>query len=345
MVGGDGGSAGEGIMGETNDLHVVIGASGGTGSVLVRELVARGRRVRAINRSGRVEVPGGVEVVAADAADPAQMRAACRGAAVVYNCVNPPLAAWPTLFPRVMGATIAGAAAAGAILVFADDTWMYGPPTGPLTEDHPQRPVGRKGALRARLAATLLEAHRRGDVRAVIGRAPELYGPKVESLLGPNLFGAALAGRTARWVGALDAPHTPLFIDDFARGLATLGERPEALGAAWHIPVAPPITGRAFVHRIFEEAGRSPRVGAIGRPAIRALGLVVPVAREANELLYQFEAPYVVDSSKFARAFGGAATPHREGVRRTLAWYRQQAAAGVAPPWWRDLLHQGRPGR
>ncbi len=164
-------------------------------------------------------------------------------------------------------------------------------------------------------------------------------------MLGPNLFGAALAGRTARWVGNLDAPHTPLFIGDFARGLATLGERPEALGAVWHIPTAPPLTGREFVHLVFEEAGRPPKVGAIGRAAIVALGLVSPVAREGVELLYQFEAPYVIDSDKFARTFGGAATPHRDGIRRTLAWYRQRAAAGAIPPSWRNLLRQGRPAR
>ena len=328
-----------------DEFHLLFGPSSGTCSALVRELVARGRRVRAVNRSGTAAVPAGVEVLPGDAADPACMRALCRGAAVVYNCVNPPFAAWAALFPRVMGATIAGAAASGATLVFADDTWMYGRPAGPLTEDHPQRPVGRKGALRARLAATLLDAHRRGDVRATIGRAPELYGPRVESLLGPNLFGAALAGGTARWVGDLDVPQTPLFIDDFARGLITLGERAEALGAVWHIPTAPPITGRAFTRLIFEEVGQPPKVGAIGHTAIRALGLLSPVAREGAELVYQFEAPYVVDGGKFRRAFGGAATPHREGIRRTLAWYRRQAAAGIALPSWRDLLRQGRSPR
>ncbi len=86
-------------------------------------------------------------------------------------------------------------------------------------------------------------------------------------------------------------------------------------------------------------------MGTIGHTAIRALGLLSPVAREGAELVYQFEAPYVVDSGKFRRAFGGAATPHREGIWRTLAWYRRQAAAGVSPPSWRDLLRQGRSPR
>ncbi len=72
-------------MKERNKLHVVVGASGSTGCVVTRELAARGKRVRAVNRSGRAPVPDGVEVLAADATDLESMREACRGATVVYK--------------------------------------------------------------------------------------------------------------------------------------------------------------------------------------------------------------------------------------------------------------------
>lgn len=78
--------------------------------------------------------------------------------------------------------------------------------------------------LRAWLADMLLAAHNKGQVQAVIGRGGELYGPLVESVLGQNVFGAAVSGKRALWFGNLDLPLTPLFIDDFARGLITLAE-------------------------------------------------------------------------------------------------------------------------
>ncbi|HWM05688.1 MAG TPA: NAD-dependent epimerase/dehydratase family protein, partial [Actinophytocola sp.] len=219
------------------------------------ELQATGHRVRAVNRSGRRAAGPGVEVVAADATDAARMRQVCDGAAVVYNCVNPPFLRWRELFPAAVDGVLAGASAAGAVLVFADDTWMYGRVAEPMTEDTPYRPVSAKGVLRAWLAERVLAAHHRGDVRAVIGRAGELYGPGVESLFGRNLFGAALAGRTARWLGRLDLALTPLFIDDFARGLLVLAERSAAHGGVWHVPHPDPTTGRAFVDTIFGAAG------------------------------------------------------------------------------------------
>ena len=46
--------------------HVVIGAGGGTGSAVLRELTGRDLRVRAVTRSGSGDVPEGVEQVAAD---------------------------------------------------------------------------------------------------------------------------------------------------------------------------------------------------------------------------------------------------------------------------------------
>jgi nucleoside-diphosphate-sugar epimerase len=310
-------------MTEANELHVVIGASGGTGSAIVRELIVRGKRVRGVNRSGHANVPSVVEMLKADATNPSHMREICQGATVVYNCVNPPFAQWTEIFPAVMEATIEGAAAANAKLVFADDTWMYGKVDGPMTEDLPSRPVSNKGVLRAWLAEMLLSAHSKGKVQAVIGRGGELYGPIVESVLGQNLFGAALAGKKVTWIGDLDVPLTPLFIDDFARGLVTLGEHDEAIGQVWHIPTAEPITGRNFVRMIFEEVGKVPKVTAYSHRFVKALGLFWSLAREGAEMVYQFERPFIIDSSKYKQTFGESAiTPYQEGIRQTINWYR-----------------------
>ena len=314
-------------MQEAGELHVTIGASGATGRLVVLELFSRGKRVRAVNRSGRADVPEGVEVRKGDATNVDLMREVCRDAAVVYHCAMPPFSRWVELFPPMMEAVIEGTASAGARLVFADDTWMYGKPTGQMTEDLPSRPVSSKGVLRAWLAEMLMRAHDRGRVRAVIGRALELYGPAVESVLGRNLFGPALRDKRSLWIGDLDVPLTPMFIEDFAKGLVTLGEHEEALGEVWHIPTAGPITGREFIRAVFEEIGKPPKVSAVGSKMVKALGLLWPLAREGAEVVYQFERPFVVDSSKYARAFASKATSYREGIRRTVEWYRAKEQA------------------
>jgi nucleoside-diphosphate-sugar epimerase len=196
------------------------------------ELLERGLPVRAVNRRGAAEVPnaGDVERVAADASDAGLMREVCAGASVVYHCVNPPLPRWRTVFPEVTRSLAAAAGDTGAVLVFADDTWMYGRVSGSMTEDLPARPVSNLGVLRAWFAEMLLAAHRRGEVQVAIARAGELYGPRMESLLGRNLFGQVLSGRRPVWPGNPDLPITPTYIRNFARGLATVAAEPKAWG-------------------------------------------------------------------------------------------------------------------
>jgi hypothetical protein len=55
------------------------------------------------------------------------------------------------------------------------------------------------------------------------------------------------------------------------------------------------------------------------------LGIFDPTMRELPEIIYQSEQPFVVDHSKYERAFGASTTPHREAIRKTLDWYRQNA--------------------
>ena len=40
------------------------------------------------------------------------------------------------------------------------------------------------------------------------------------------------------------------------------------------------------------------------------------------EMAYEYEKPFVVDSTRFERAFGLQATPLPDAVKATMAWYR-----------------------
>ncbi len=53
-------------------------------------------------------------------------------------------------------------------------------------------------------------------------------------------------------------------------------------------------------------------------------GLFSPMIRESAEVYYQFERPFIMDSSKFERAFGKQVTPHREAIREILRLARQE---------------------
>jgi nucleoside-diphosphate-sugar epimerase len=314
-------------MNGADQLHVVLGATGGAGGALVSELAGGGQRVRAVSRKPAPALPEGVEQLAADAADPAQTRTACAGATVVYHCVQPPYERWAAEFPPLTQSIADAAAAAGARLVYADNLYAYGPVHGPLTEDLPAQPTTSKGRIRALMAERLLAAHRSGTLQVAIARSSDYYGPGgANSAVGDILFGAAAKGNRARWLGRLDLPHSLNYLPDVARALAILGARPQALGEVWHLPAAEPVTGRGFVELIAAPLGGPVKVTATSRLALRLAGLFDPRARESAEMLYQWERPFVLDASKFQRAFGPfEPTPHPQAVATTVAWFQQRA--------------------
>ena len=313
-------------MAERDSLHVVLG-TGPLGLAVVRYLVTRGEHVRAVNRTGRAHLPGSVDILAADVTEVGEAKRACDGATVIYHCANPPYARWPELHPPLMDSIIEGAISAGSTLVFGDNLYAYGPVDGPLTEDLPHRATGPNGRTRARIAETLLRAHEAGQVRATIGRGSDFFGPQARlSTVGDRVFVRAIAGRPAQVLGNPDVPHSVTYLDDFGRALVTLGEREEALGQIWHAPSAEAVTMRRFVEIVFEAAGHQPRLRAAPRWGLALAALFNPTLRAVREQLYQSERSWVVDSSKFERAFGWKASPLPDAVRATVEWFRENRA-------------------
>ncbi|MFT4037538.1 MAG: NAD-dependent epimerase/dehydratase family protein [Thermomicrobiales bacterium] len=319
-------------MMKSPDLHVVFG-TGPAGMTLADELLTRGRRVRLVNRRGTLAepLPAGAEVVAGDASDLGAVRELCQGAAVIYNCTHAPYEHWPETLPRLQENMIEGAAATGARLVVIDTLYLYGPTGGePMTEAMPHRALSRKGRLRAQLAWGYLQAHRVGKAQVAIGRAADFFGPRVtNSALGQFVFPAALGGQPMVTFGDVDQPHSYSYMPDVARGLATLGERDEALGRDWLLPVAPVRTTREVAQGIGDVIGKP--VHVVGLPdlaSVAELGVVSPIfLAEYDELFYQYTEPQIVDSTSITRELGVAATPLDDALAETVRWYRSGDAA------------------
>jgi nucleoside-diphosphate-sugar epimerase len=307
------------------ELHVIFG-TGPVGQAVARELVKRGKTVKMINRSGKKPqgVPGSVSVIAGDVSEVNVAKQLAQGATHVYQCTNPPYDKWPKLFPTLQANTLDAAASAGAKYIVMDNVYAYGDTNGqPITEDLPYNAHTRKGQVRAQMAKDALAAHAAGKVRVTIARASDFYGPGVlESSAGDRVFGFALDGKAANVAGNLDAKHSFTYIEDIGKALVILGERDEALGQAWHVPNADVMTTRQFITLIFEELKQPAKMSAMGKLMLRVGGIFIPAAREIIEMMYEFEKDFVVDSSKFTKVFGLKATPYREGVKATVAWYR-----------------------
>jgi len=310
---------------ERAPLHVVLGA-GQIGSRLPQLLLARGYRVRTVRKGGRGnDGPPTVdyERVEGDMADLDFAERATHGAAVVYDCMNPPYHQWPErLLPTGRGA-LHGAAKAGAKLVALDCLYMYGRPSAPMSERSPYAPCSKKGELRVELSELRLGAHRRGEVKVSIARASDFFGENLPySTYNERFFERILAGKPGECIGDPEMPHSYTYAHDVARALLVMGEHDEAIGQIWHIPTNRAESSRVLTRRIGRALGLE--VDMIGMPkmALRAMGAWNPFVRELVEMTYQWEVPFEIDDSRFRSTFHFEPTPIDDAVTNIAAWVR-----------------------
>lgn len=309
-----------------SELHVILG-TGPVGCWIARALREMDLPVRAVNRSGKRPdlMPAEVEIVNADVSDPQQAIQAAQGAAVIYQALNPPYHQWLEFFPGLQAGAMAAAKATGARYVSIENLYMYDS-SQPITEDSPQTPKAKKGELRKQMSAELMAAHRAGEIQATALRSSDYYGPGVEgSAMGEMVFGNLAAGKKAQMGGSDKMRHSWAYIEDVGKAAVVLGTRDEAVGEVWIAPHAAPITQGDMVRMAAAELGVEPKYTVLGTFMMWLGGLFIPEAKASVEMLYEFTAPFVVDSNKFEKTFELKSTPIAMGVRQTAAWYRKHA--------------------
>jgi nucleoside-diphosphate-sugar epimerase len=311
--------------------HVVVG-SGAVGSGTALELAGQGHDVLVVTRSGTCPEHPGVRSAAADVADDEAFADLVAGADAIYNCVNPPYHRWPELWPPMAASMLAAAESSGAVLVIMGNLYAYGPVDHPMVESDPLAAVGPKGRTRAAMWDEALAAHRAGRVRVTEARASDFVGPGLEATTHFGRWVAPLlAGRTIRVVGDPDAPHSWTSVADVARTLAVLGTDERAWGRPWHVPTPPPVSQRQLAARFCELADRpAPRIGKLPKSLVRAAGLVVPPLRGLDEVFYQFDRPFVLDSTAADERFGLVPTSLDDTLREVLAGVATSAAPSSA---------------
>jgi nucleoside-diphosphate-sugar epimerase len=311
-----------------SDLHVVFGA-GQIGCALADHLAGMGVSVRVVSMHRPSVLTDGIDWRAADVNDPEAAIDAAKGASVLYQCLNAPYTQWPQRFPPLQRGVLTAAEHTSSLLISLENVYGYGPLGGkPMTEDLPLVASTVKGRTRAAMTGELLAASSAGRVRIAIGRAADFFGPGVtDSTLGKQVFGKALTGRKADFIGNPDLLHTYSYVGDIAAGLAVLGTDERSIGQVWHLPGPGTVTTRAVLELVAREVRHPVGIHTLPQLAVRALGLVSPMMRELAEMAYQFEEPFVLDTAKFRSIFSTATTDLPAAVAATVAWYRQQESS------------------
>ena len=307
--------------------QTILGAGGVIANNLTTELLKRGENVRLVSRSAK-PFQGITDLVAADLLNEQAVSDAVKGSDIVYLTAGLTYKTniWQAEWPLLMQNTIDACKKHNAKLIFFDNVYAYGKVDGIMTESTPYNPYSKKGEVRAKIAMQLMDETKSGNLNTIIARAADFYGPASPlSMLTAMVFENLSKGKTSQYLIRDDMRHSYTYTPDMGRALADLASKSDTWNQIWHLPTTNPApTGRELIEMVAKEYGVKPKMMLLGKTMNRILGIFIPVLREVQEMLYQYEIDYHFDSTKFENQFGWQPTSYTEGVKQTTAFYAKK---------------------
>ncbi len=304
----------------------IVGAAGGVGRAVGAELERRAIPFRALGRrqsalDAAFAGMARVEIRVVDVADHVATAAVLAGVDTAIYAIGVPYTDF-ALHPALMRSTVQACFEAGVRrLVVLSNVYVYGfPQTTPVRELHPLEPHTFKGKMRLEQERVAFEAHEAGQLRVLVVRPPDFYGPHADNSYAATIFQSALEGKPATLFSPVDLPHQFAYVPDIGAIVAELAARDDAYGEAYNIG-GPTPTVNAFAREIYAEAGAPFRLRSVGKLAMRAIGIVNPVLRELVEMWYLNDRPVILDDGKLRGVLGTVhETPLKEAIATTIAW-------------------------
>ena len=312
-----------------NNTVLVLGATGGIGGEMARQLRGAGWTVRALRRGKRqtAELNKGITWIEGDASNLDDVMAAARGCSVIVHAVNPPgYRHWSTLVLPMLDNTIAAAKAQAATIVLPGTVYNFGSNAFPtLRENSPQDPDTRKGKIRVEMERRLQSASTQGS-RVIIVRAGDFFGPAS----GSSWFAQGLVtpGKAATKVylpGSQGIGHQWAYVPDVARTMVNLIALREKLTpfAVFHMEGhwdhdGLQIAG-AIQRVVLAHGGKLPKLQPFPWWLIKLTSPFKETFREMLEMQYLWKVPVRMDNTHLQATLGQEPhTPLNQAIEATL---------------------------
>ncbi|SDC58395.1 Nucleoside-diphosphate-sugar epimerase [Terribacillus halophilus] len=305
---------------------IVLGATGGTGQVVVSELLDRGIEVIAFGRSRsklnklmeKHHCNPKLSYKLGDIFDYQTIVEAVGGAEVIFQCANVKYQEMEEKLHLLGESVMKAAEKLEKRIVIVDGIYVYGHQTAKGDENHPRHPHTKKGRIRMEFEQ-LIFSNKWKKAKPLIVRLPDYYGSTSQnSYLQPTLEGMA-ANKTSIFIGNLKTPREYVYLPDAAKMIVNIAEKDDSYGENWNIPGTGLISGKEIIKIARQITGNRKMVIPLTKNAIRFIGLFDSFMREIVEIMYLTKEGFVLSGEKYEKRIGSIpSTSFREGLEETL---------------------------
>lgn len=292
-----------------NETIALFGAGGAVGHALATTFDRQNVAYREVGRT---------KAVRADFFTGEGVREAADGIEVVYYLAGAPYTEFYKHPIMVRNALDAAQAAGVKRFVHIAPVYSYGPPiAAPVPETQPHKPNTRKGRFRLEQEQAVIERNS-PSMQTIVVHLPDFYGPYADLSYANAFIHEAVSGKTASWMGPLEAQREFIFTGDIAAPLLSLADRADAYGRCWNLG-GRSVRAGDFVHEVFAALGSEPEFRTVPKIALQAFGLINPLMREVAEMYYLFESNFVLDDSALRSKIGDYdKTTTQDAIRKTI---------------------------
>ena len=302
-------------------MQTILGSTGVIGKELAKTLPQYTNKIRLVSRNPK-KVNDGEELVSANLLNSDEILKAVEGSEVVYLTagIQYDIKIWRRDWPVIIKNVIEACKKNNSKFVFFDNVYAYGKADGWMTEESPIKPDSEKGKVRAELNKMIMNEIEQGNLKAIIARAADFYGPNTPpSFVNIMVFENFEKGKKAQWFIDVNKKHSFTYTPDAGKGTAILGNTESAYNQVWHLPTNKDVlTGREFIELAAKAMNVKPEYMVVKKWMAQMLGLFKKVIKENNEMLYQNNSDYLFDSTKFETTFNYKPISYEVGIIETV---------------------------
>lgn len=303
-------------------MQIILGSNGQIGHELAKELYKNyTKEIRLVSRKPQ-KIHDSDELVSADLLDFNETNNAISGSDIVYFTVGLPMDSemWMKQFSKILDNVIEACKIHRSKLVFFDNTYMYPKTSAIQFENTIFSPSGKKSLVRAQLADKIIKEMEANELKAVVCRAPEFYGPeKTQSITNTMIFSNIKAKQKLKIPISDSTLRTLIWTPDASRAMALIGNTDDAYGQTWHLPCDRSLTYKEMINIADKIENEKLSYSIIKLWKFKVGSLFNKNAKELLELLPRYEVDNLFNSDKFKKRFPSfPVTSFESGIKQIL---------------------------